>query len=107
MITDQRAEEAFEYLRDHVAEIGKAKAELKRAEILSKRIRKRCFVEAPDGSVAQREAWAEIHKDVAEIDERYVKAVEEFEIMSARREVETIAIEVWRTSSANLRRMGT
>lgn len=104
MISDDRANEAFEYLRDHTAELGKAKAELKRAEILSKRVRKRCFLSAPDGSVAQREAWAEVHVDVEKIDERYVKAVEDFEIMTARREVETIALDVWRTESANRRR---
>lgn len=104
MITDKRAEEAFEYLRDTTAEIGKAKAELKRSEILSKRVRKRAFLEAPGSSVAAREAWAEVHKDVEDIDGRYVKAVEDFESMSAKRDIETIALEVWRTESANRRR---
>lgn len=105
MITDDRAQEAFEYLRDHTVDIGKAKAELKRSEILSKRVRKRTFLTAPDEwPVAKKEAYAETHADVAEIDERYVKAVEEFEIISARHEVEGMALDVWRTESANRRR---
>lgn len=104
MITDARAEEAFEYLRDTTAEIGAAKGELKRAEILCKRTRKRLFLAAPEGAVAQREAFAEIHEDTVAADERYAKALVEFETIQAKREVETIALDVWRTECANRRR---
>ncbi len=85
MITDARAEEAFEYLRDTTAEIGQAKGELERAEILRKRTRKRLFLAAPDGPVAQREAFAEVHTDAVAADERYAKALVEFETIRASR----------------------
>lgn len=104
MITDQRAHEAFEYLRDTTDAIGAAKGELERSEILRKRTRKRIFLGADEGPVAQREAVAEIHKDTEAADERYVNAITAFEAMRARRDIETIALDVWRTESANRRR---
>ena len=103
MITDERAEEAFTYLRDTVADIGMTKAELERSEILRKRARKRIFVGC-EGSVAMRDALAETHDDVAAADERYVKAVQEHETLRAHRDIETIALDVWRTESANRRK---
>ncbi len=103
MITDARAEEAFEYLRDTVGAIGAAKAELERSEILRKRIRKREFVIA-EGSVALRESIAECRPEVEEADNRYVSAVAAYETLRAKREIESIALDVWRTESAHRRR---
>lgn len=104
MITDQRADAAFEYLRDTTTAIGAAKAELERSEILRKRTRKRLFLGAPEGSIAVREAFAEVQDETSAADERYIEAVAAFETLRARRDVETIALEVWRTESANRRR---
>ena len=105
MITDARAEDAFEFLRDTVGQIGAAKAELERSEILRKRARKRVFLGAPEGAkVAEKEAMAETDESVAIADDRYVKAILEYESLRARREIETIALDVWRTESANRRR---
>lgn len=105
MITDDRAQEAFQWLNANTGAIGIARAELERSEILRKRARKRAFVDAPDGStVAAREALAELAPFVLEADDRYIKAVEVFESMKARQQIETIALDVWRTESANRRR---
>lgn len=104
MINDARADEAFEYLRDSTGAIGAAKAELERSEILRKRARKRWFLGAPEGPVVKREAFAETHEDVLAADDRYIAAVEAFETLRAKRDVETIALDVWRTESANRRR---
>jgi len=103
VITDKRAEEAFEYLRDTTDAIGAAKGELERSEILRKRMRKRMFL-AAEGSVAQREAMAENATEVESVDERYVDAVTAYATLSAKRDIETIALDVWRTESANRRR---
>lgn len=103
MITDQRAEQAFEYLRDSTDAIGAAKSELERAEILRKRARKRIFL-VSEGSVAHRDATAECDESVGEADERYVAAVSAYESLRAKRDIETIALDVWRTESANRRR---
>jgi hypothetical protein len=103
MITDARAEGAFEYLRDTSDAIGEAKGELERSEILRKRVRKRHFLSS-EGSVAQREALAEVHQETEAADERYVDAMAAFETLRAKRDLETIALDVWRTESANRRR---
>jgi len=104
MVTDERADEAFHYLVDSTGKIGAAKAELERSEIMRKRVRKRLFLGAPEGAVAHREAFAEVQDETIQADERYIKAVESFESMKAKRDIESIALDVWRTESANRRR---
>lgn len=104
MITDKRAEEAFHWLNDNTGVIGRARGAMERTEILRKRTRKRAFVGAPEGSVALKEAHAELHEDVLKADDEYIKAVTEFETLKARQQVEALALDVWRTESANRRR---
>lgn len=103
MITDERAWEALEFLRDTVDRIGNAKAELERSEILRKRIRRREFLIA-EGTVAVREAQAECKAEVEEADDRFIEALKAYESLRARRDIESIALDVWRTESANRRR---
>ena len=104
VISDQRAEQAFEFLRDSTERIGAARGAYERAEIMRKRVRKRAFVGAEGSSVAQREALAEINEDVQQADDQYIEAVVAFETLRAKRDIETIALDVWRTESANRRR---
>jgi hypothetical protein len=103
MITDTRAEQAFDYLQSSTDAIGQAKAELERSEILRKRVRRKVFL-ANDGTVAVREATAECDLEAQEADDRYIAAVSAYESLRAKRDIETIALEVWRTESANRRR---
>lgn len=103
MITDDRAQQAFDYLYDSTARIGESKAELERSEILRKRVRKRVFIEST-GTVAERDAHAEGHPDTHAADDRYIRAVQDFESLRAKRDIETIALDVWRTEQANRRR---
>lgn len=103
MISDTRADEALEYLTTTTGAIGAAKAELERSEILRKRVRRRVFL-TTSGTVAEREARADCEPEVQEADDRYIRAVAEYETLRAKRDVESIALEVWRTESANRRR---
>lgn len=103
MISDERAEQALEYLLSTTGKIGDAKAELERSEILRKRIRKRVFL-ASTGTIAERDAHAECNEDVQLSDDRYIAAIAEYETLRAKRDIETIALDVWRTESANRRR---
>lgn len=103
MITEKGAQDAFEALRDSTDQIGQARAELERSEILRKRVRKRHFL-AAEGSVAQREAMAEVHEETEAADKRYVDAMAAFETLRAKRDLNTIALDVWRTEAANRRR---
>jgi len=45
-----------------------------------------------------------VQDETIQADERYIKAVESFESMKAKRDIESIAMDVWRTESANRRR---
>lgn len=103
MITDDRAQQAFDYLHESTDTIGEAKAELERSEIMRKRIRKRVFL-ASTGTVAERDAHAECNEDVQFADDRYIAAIQAYESLRAKRDIETIALDVWRTESANRRR---
>lgn len=106
MITDDRAERAFEYLRDTVGLIGESRGRLERAEIMRKRTRKKAFIETDckTKTIAAREAEAETAQAVIEADDEYIAAVTEYETLKARRDIESIALDVWRTESANRRR---
>jgi hypothetical protein len=103
LISDARADEALEYLTSTTGKIGDAKAELERSEILRKRIRKRVFLTST-GTVAEREARADCEPEVRVADDRYIAAVGVYESLRARRDVESIALDVWRTEAANRRR---
>lgn len=103
MITDERAEQAFEYLHGTTEMIGEAKARLERSEILRKRMRKKHFLTG-EGTVAVREAQAEGREEVREADDEYIDAIAAYETLRAKRDIETIALDVWRTESANRRR---
>lgn len=104
MITDELADAAFHWLWENTRKIGAAKARLERTEILRKRARKRVFLCAPEGSVAAKEAFAENHPDVLKADRGYVRAVLHWESLRADQDIKTIALDVWRTESANRRR---
>lgn len=104
MITDERAEQAFSWLNDNTGVIGRARGAQERTEILRKRTRKRAFVGGPEGSIALKEAHAELHEDVIKADDEYITAVIEFETLKSRQQVEAMAIDVWRTEAANRRR---
>lgn len=103
MITDERADQALDWLEKNTETIGNAKAEQERAKILMKRVRQRFFLKF-EGSVAAREAAADNEPEVVAADERYCTAVASFETLKARQEIETIALDVWRTECANRRR---
>jgi hypothetical protein len=103
VITDDRANEAFEWLRDNTKAIGDAKGEQERSKILTRRIRQRFFLQF-EGSVAAREAAADIEQEVIAADERYCAAVADFASKTAKQELETIVLDCWRTECANRRR---
>lgn len=103
MITEARAEQAFEWLNEHTTAIGNARAEQERSKILAKRVRQRLFLKH-EGTVTAREAAADIDPETEAVDERYCTAVASFETLKAKQELETIALDVWRTESANRRR---
>lgn len=82
---------------------AEAKTSLMRCEILCKRVRARIYVTGM-GSVEQRKAEAEGHKDTIEADDAYIAATLAFEGLKARRSRAEILIDVWRSVEASRRR---
>jgi len=101
-LTPDDCDGALQFLEETCDAIAAAKAELERSAILAKRTRKRIFLTA-EGPVAQREAVAETHADVIAADTRHVDAITEFESLKAKREVQAIKVDVYRTQAASRR----
>lgn len=104
MITEARAGKALDFLLDTAEEIGELKGALERAEILRKRARKHVFLTCEASTVAQKDALAETSQNALEADESYCTALVAYEKLKAKREIEQIAIDVWRTFEASRRR---
>jgi len=102
-ITQDRMEQAMTYLAETDKDYALEKADLERSEIVRKRTRARIFL-TETGTVAERQAKAEIHSDVETADDRYVKSIEIFEVLKARRERAEIVIDVWRSLNAARRK---
>ena len=102
--TQDRMESAMQYLAETDQEYAIEKAELTRSEIARKRARAKVFLTV-EGSVADCQAKAEKDGGASEADDRYVKTIEEFEKLKARRERAQIVIDVWRSINANRRKV--
>ena len=103
-LTDEDCDQALEFLENSCENIADAKAELERAEIMRKRIRKKHFLIA-DGNNAERDAYVEGVKEVHEADDRYIAAIATYEGLRAKRELNVIKTEVFRTQEASRRQV--
>ena len=102
-IDEERVGKAMRYLAVTDLSYAEAKANLESAEILRKRVRARVFL-TEDGTVAERQAEAEVHHDTEAADDAYVTAIKAFEELKARRQRADLVIEVWRSLEATRRR---
>ena len=103
-VTDKDCDEALDFLAEACDEIAAAKAELERSEILRKRTRKKHFL-AGSGTVAEREANAEMHEEAHLADDRYIAAIGAYEALKAKRELRVIQIDVFRSQEASRRQL--
>ena len=103
MITDERAEKALDFLMDTSVKIANLRGEFERSEILRKRVRKKVFL-ASTGTVAERDALAESDPETHAADDAYIHAIKLYESLKAKREIESIALDVWRTEQASKRK---
>jgi len=93
------------YLATTDDKFASAKAQLESTEILRKRVRAKLFL-ASEGTVAERQAEAEISDETQAADDAYVSALREFESLKATRQRGDLIIEVWRSLEASRRRSG-
>ena len=102
-ITQDRMESAMEYLAETDEDYANEKAQVERYEILRKRVRARVFLTA-DGTVAERQAKAEIAAEVEQADADYCKTIALYETLRAKRQRAEIVIDVFRTLEASRRK---
>lgn len=102
-IDEARVLKAMDYLAETDSEYAMEKATVERTEILRKRARARVFLTS-DGTVAERQAKAETHEDVAASDDEYIAAVKAYEELRARRQRAELLIDVFRTLEASRRK---
>ena len=105
IVSDQMVQDAFDWLHNHAESAASAKAEKIRAEYGVKATRARLFKEF-EGTVAERQAWADCDMTTQEAYEREALAVETDEFHRVNRSKCEAIIEAWRTEQANLRGMG-
>ena len=102
-IDEERVGKAMRYLAITDLSYAGAKADLEAAEILRKRVRARIFLDS-EGTVAERQAEAEVHDDTQAADDAYVTAIRVFEELKARRQRADLLVEVFRTLEASRRK---
>jgi hypothetical protein len=104
VISEERLEKAITYLAHTDEEAAKAKALCKKLEKIERIIRGEAFLKAA-GTVAEREAKAVTSQDfrdhVAYAENCWVDA----ELLDNKRHTEEVIIDIWRTMSANLRKV--
>jgi len=104
MISEERLEKAIMYLAHTDEDAAKAKALCKKLEKIERIIRGEAFLRAA-GTVAEREAKAvtsEQYKEhVAYAENCWVDS----ELLDNKRHTEEVIVDIWRTMSANLRKV--
>ena len=102
MISDERAEKALRYLASTDESCAAAKAHQERMQCKTKAVRQQVFL-IEEGTVAERQAKAEIDHDHQRALEEYFDAIKNYSAIANKRETERIVLDTWRTISANRR----
>ena len=104
MITEERLEKAMIYLAHTDEDAAKAKALCKKLEKMERIIRGEAFLRA-SGTVAEREAKAVTSEQYKEHVSYAENCWVDAELLANKRHTEEVIVDVWRTMSANLRRV--
>lgn len=101
-ISQERMEQALDYLSDTDEPCAGLRADMERAEWKAKRTKQAIFMIA-DGSVADRNAVADTSPDTEAAYELYFTKMREFDAMKNKRATESIVFEAWRSLNSNRR----
>jgi hypothetical protein len=101
--TLEKVENAMMFLAQSDEEYAQAVADLESCEIRRKRVRARVFIES-EGTVAERNAEAEVHPDTEASDDAFASALLRKEQLKAKRQRAELVIDLWRTLEASRRK---
>jgi hypothetical protein len=105
LVTDSAVEKALDYLRDNADAIGEAVREAKLRESMVKVVLALKMKQTPDISAVAQEREARASEEFLAAITAEANAAGALAKMRALREAAAMKIEVWRTSSANYRKM--
>ncbi len=103
MLTTQDAEDALEFMHDNCVKLAEARAQKEQMKEFKKIESSRLFLEAPKGSVADRQAWALSHESYKNLVNGEKVAIRRAYELSMRFKAAEATLEVWRTMQANAR----
>lgn len=95
-LTYARVEKALTYLADTDLSFANAKADVERTKHKSKAVFAAIFSRNM-GTVKERECEAEMHPQYQESLEANFKAIEEYEFLRNKRNLEELIVDVWRS----------
>ena len=102
IITEDKLQAAIHGMSETDESCAMAKVNVARKEYLCKVARAKVFLNA-DGNIEQRKAKSEDSLQVNEAQEDYFIALGQYETLKAKRETNTLIIDVWRSENANRR----
>ena len=105
LITEEQLEGALTFMKRKAVDYAQAKANRRYTEEFRKTLKARLYQEAPDGTVADKEAFAYGHHDYEENLLGLKAAVDEEEQLRWQLEAARITTEIYRTQHADGRRM--
>jgi hypothetical protein len=100
MVTEERAEKAVDYLRDTAKQYGQMCGRMAYATSNLRRVKALQMIQAPPGSVADREAFAyasDAYKDAMEEEQN---ATADRETLRAMRDAAEFTFELWRSQNS-------
>ncbi len=104
-VTRERMEEALTFLAETDEAYAGLKTDVRRAEYVLRRKEAHAYL-SHDGAVKGRESAAKLDPDVVAAYDAHTDAMEQFEVMAAKRQTEALVIDVWRTVEASRRHGG-
>lgn len=103
MIELDSVERANDWMRDNSIHLAQAKANRIYIERYLKSKHGALFLNAPEGSIASKEAWAYQHSDYLELLDGLKAAVEKETELQHKYTAAEVKIAIWRTLQANQR----
>lgn len=101
-LTQERMEDAIEYLAMTDIPAAEAKTNVEREDYRADAIKDAVFLRS-EGSVAERNAIAKTHPEYAGAKEKYLSALLNFESLKNKRSTAAIVVEAWRSVNSNRR----
>lgn len=102
MISAERVEAALNYLAETDFDVAAAEGEVARLDKKIERVKDNLYL-GETGSIADRKAKANVHKDLVLLEDNYVDALVKFKTLKAKRDTARVEIEVWRSFESSRR----